>query len=79
MGGREDVGVAEPGSSPQQGLRAATRGSRSHDLWRDEPPDATQASEGSGVKARTVTDLQLAKLLKIFAERLLKLTADQVL
>jgi hypothetical protein len=48
--GREDVRVAEPVSSSEQGLRAATRGDRSHNLRRDEPTGAAQSSERSGVK-----------------------------
>ena len=50
LDGREDVRVAEQATSSEQGLRAASRGDRSHNLRRDEPPDAAQASERSGVK-----------------------------
>ncbi len=64
MGSREDVRVAlsQVRRLSKDYERLPPRGGRSHDLRRDEPPDATQAGEWSGVKARTVTDLPFAKL-----------------
>jgi hypothetical protein len=39
--------LAEPGTPPEQGLRAAARDGRSHDLRGDEPSHASQADAGS--------------------------------
>jgi hypothetical protein len=39
--------LAEPGTPPEQGLRAAAQDGRSHDLRGDEPGHASQADAGS--------------------------------